>query len=86
VISSYKNSRYSEEMLTTTLHLYPVIKQIKGNNEENSIIELMLDFIQNGPTNYDVIQLFIENIELKIITPENQFVMENAIFDFMTMQ
>jgi hypothetical protein len=30
------------------IQLYPVLKQIKGQNEESQIIELMSDFIVNG--------------------------------------
>ena len=53
------------------IQLYPVLKQIKGQNEETQIIDLISDFIVNGETSVSVLDLFISTIELKILTPEN---------------
>jgi hypothetical protein len=58
-------------MMENLIQLYPVLKQIKGQNEETQIIDLISDFIVNGETSVSVLDLFISTIELKILTPEN---------------
>ena len=83
VLKSYLSSEYSAQLVMTVLHLYPVLRQIKGLNEESRLIELMLQFIEHGPTSSEVLDLFLTSVELKLLN-ENQFVQD--IFDFMKMQ